>query len=60
VECTNEFITLHKLPVQEVEYYEMIQFIAMVHYSHFMNWNFEVSLAQWAECGLAVPTLEQL
>ena len=60
MECTNEFIKLQKLDEEEVQYYEMVQVVALLHYSHFTNWNFKITITQWEERGLAVPSLERL
>jgi len=60
MKCTNEFINLHELSEETIQYYEMVQLVAFVHYSHFTNWSFEIAIEQWAERGYAVPELTRL
>lgn len=60
MDCTNEFINLKNVDVEQVEYYEMIQLVALLHYSHFTNWNFEITIDQWKERGYAAPELKRL
>ena len=61
--CNGQYKRVHflkKLDKEKVEFYKMIQLVALLHYSHFTNWNFEITIKQWSERGYAVPNLEHL
>ena len=60
MENMNEFINLKSLQHETVEYYEMVQLFALIHYSHFMNWNFEITIRQWTEHGYTIPMLQRI
>jgi hypothetical protein len=57
---TNQAINLHEFDVAPLELFELVQFMAILLYSHFSNFSFKLVVEDMKTRNLITPTLERL
>jgi hypothetical protein len=57
---TNQAINLHDMGVATLELYELVQFMAVLLLSHFLNFPFHLVIKDMKERNFITPTLERL